>query len=264
MKKQHAKFDYVKALVENKMQVMLEGEAGSGKTTIIMEVAKALNLHFYSVTGTQQTSVANLLGFLSVDGVYIPTQLREAYSKGGLYLIDEFDGMNSNTILALNSIENGFLAFPDEVVYQHPDFVMCATVNPANQHAAFTGRSKQDAAALDRFINVVIPRDPELEESLTSKVATLYADKMRDLLVGHGIATRIITMRDTMRFHKLQDLSNRNIITENPLDTLVGANDTLKDSLYAYAETVAAMAIPLSSTNNINELYDLLQKKKGA
>ena len=260
----HKKYGFIKTLLENRMPVMLEGEAGSGKTTIFMQIAEDLGLDFFSVTGTQQTSVANLLGFQSVTGGYIGTQLRTAYEFGGLYLMDEYDAFNPNTILALNSIENGFLAFPDKVIHAHPDFVICATINPANQHAAFTGRSKQDSAALDRFMNVVVDRDSALELDVTSETAVLYANKMRTLLKDHGVVSRVITMRDTMRLHKLQELSARNLIEENPLDTLVGANVELKTSLYDYAETVAAMAIPLSSTTNTQELYDLLKKKKGA
>lgn len=257
----HEKFEFVKTLIANKVQVMLEGEAGSGKTTMIMDVAEELSLKFYSVTGTQQTSVANLLGFRSVTGDYISTQLREAYEFGGLYLIDEYDGMNPNTILALNSIENGFLAFPDRVVQAHPDFFLCATTNPADNHAAFTGRSKQDAAALDRFLKVVINRDGTLEEALTSKAAVAYASKMRGLLRDYGVVSRVITMRDTIRLHQLMDLSTRLLITENPLDTLIGPNTELSEALYAYSEIVAVMDTPLSSTKSIKELHELIQKK---
>ena len=260
----HKKYEFVKTLIDNKEPVMLEGEAGSGKTTMFMQIAKDLGLPFYSITGTQQTSVANLLGFQSVTGDYIGTQLRQAYEFGGLFLADEYDGFNPNTILALNTIENGFLAFPDKVIEAHPDFIICATVNPDDKHAAFTGRSKQDSAALDRFLNVPLDRDGALELELTSEVAVAYAEKMRELLRDHGVASRIITMRDTLRLFRLQELSARNLITENPLDTLLGKNIELKDYLYDYAETVAAMAIPLSSTNNTSELFDLLKKKKGA
>jgi len=259
----HKKFEYVKELIKNKMQLMLEGEAGSGKTTMLMQIAEELKLDFYSITGTQQTSVANLLGFQSVTGEYIPTQLRQAYEFGGLFLADEYDGFNPNTILALNTIENGFLAFPDKVIKAHPDFIMCATVNPDNQHASFTGRSKQDAAALDRFLNIPIDRDPNLETTLTSKEAVLYANKMRELLLSHGVITRIITMRDTMRFFKLLNLYKNKLIDENPLSTLVGKNLELKEELYAFKSSVDARTISLNTTTNIDELFDLIKKKKG-
>lgn len=261
---QHKKYEFVKTLIDNGVSVMLEGEAGSGKTTILMNIAKDLGLGFYSITGTQQTSVANLIGFKTVNGQDSTTQLRQAYEFGGLFLIDEYDGMNPNTILALNSIENGFISFPDRVVNAHPDFVICATVNPSNQHAAFTGRSKQDAAALDRFLTVPVDRDGGLELKLTSKIAVEFAKKMRKLLKDTGVVSRTITMRDTMRFHKLQELSAKGLITENPLDTLVGPNIELKDRLYAHAETVEAMSTPLSSTTTTAELYSLLKKKRGA
>jgi len=259
----HKKYEFIKTLIDNKIPVMLEGEAGSGKTTMLMQIAKDLGLNFYSITGTQQTSVANLLGFRSVTGTYIGTQLREAYEHGGLFLLDEFDGMNPNTILALNSIENGFLAFPDKVLEAHPNFIMCATVNPANQHAAFTGRSKQDAAAMDRFMDVNINRDSDLELELTSKISVAFAEKMRQLLKDNGVVTRVITMRDTMRLHRLQELQKKGLIKENPLDTLVGTNVELKSKLYSFAEAVIARDVKLSTTKNVTELFELLKKRKG-
>jgi len=259
----HKKYEFIKTLIDNKIPVMLEGEAGSGKTTMLMQIAKDLGLKFYSITGTQQTSVANLLGFRSVTGTYIGTQLREAYEHGGLFLLDEFDGMNPNTILALNSIENGFLAFPDKVLEAHPNFIMCATVNPANQHAAFTGRSKQDAAAMDRFMDVNINRDSDLELELTSKISVAFAEKMRQLLKDNGVVTRVITMRDTMRLHRLQELQKKGLIKENPLDTLVGTNVELKSKLYSFAEAVIARDVKLSTTKNVTELFELLKKRKG-
>lgn len=259
----HKKFDYVKTLIENGQYVMLEGEAGTGKTTMFMQIAEKLGIPFFSITGTQQTSVANMLGFRAVNGNYISTQLREAYEHGGMYLMDEYDAFNPNTILALNSIENGFLSFPDKVVHAHEDFIICATCNPSDKHSSFTGRSKQDAASLDRYLTVPLDRDPDLEALLTSKTAAMYADKMRQILIDNGIVTRVVTMRDTMRFHKLQELSAKGLITEDPLHALVGKDTEIANDLYAYADTVAAMEVPLSSANNINELYELIQRKKG-
>ncbi len=260
---QHIKFEYIKTLIEHGEAVMLEGEAGSGKTTIFMEVAKALGLPFFSITGTQQTSVANMLGFRSVTGDYIPTQLREAYEHGGMYLMDEYDAFNPNTILALNSIENGFLAFPDKVIKAHKDFVICATCNPSNEHAAFTGRSKQDAAALDRFLKVVVNRDKNLEESLTSKRTVLFANKMREILDANGIKTRVITMRDSLRFHRLQELADKKLITEDPLHSLTGDNHEFISDLKSFTDTVEAQEVPLSTAKNLEELTTLIKRKKG-
>ena len=71
----HFKFDEVKTLVEAGQPVMLEGERGCGKTTLIMDVAKELNLDFYSLSMTRQTTLSLLLGFINVNGIYVPSHL---------------------------------------------------------------------------------------------------------------------------------------------------------------------------------------------
>jgi len=258
----HKNYEYIKTLIKHGETVILEGEAGSGKTTLLMQIAKALKTTFYSITGTQQTSVANLLGFIAVNGTYISTQLRQAYEFGGLYLMDEYDAFNPNTILALNSIENGFLAFPDKVVYAHKDFILCATCNPSNQHAAFTGRSKQDAAALDRFLNVPLDRDPSLELGLTSKRATAYANKMRTLLKDTGVRTRVISMRDVMRFNRLDTLYSAGVISHNPVNTLIGGNVELTEDMTKFSEQLRISTLTIQDAANIDELYKIIKAKK--
>jgi midasin (ATPase involved in ribosome maturation) len=258
----HEKYDYVKTLIENGVSVLLEGQSGSGKTHLLMDIVKDLNQKFYSITGTQQTSVANLLGFRSVTGEYIGTQFREAYEFGGTFTIEELSGMSANTLLALNSIDNGFISFPDKVVYQHKNFILCATDNPIEDSAIYTGRSKQDAAVMDRFLIVDIPLDPALEESLTSKDTVVISNQMRKLLKDHGVRSRTISMRDSKRYHKLTELANKGLITEDPLDCLVGKNIELKEALTDFTLSVKAAAVPLDSVETLEEVYDLLKKKE--
>jgi MoxR-like ATPase len=261
---QHPKYQYVKSLLEAGEYVLLEGGAGTGKTTIIMNAAKELRRPFTAIAGSKQTSINDLLGFKSVDGTYIPSTLREVYEHGGVFLIEEIDAMDPNTLICLNSIENGFIAFKDKVVYGHKDFILCATSNPTEEHAAFTGRSKLDASTYDRYHTILIPRDSALEKFITSETAYRLATIAREWLDTNGIASRTITMRDTIRYHKLAILHKSGIIKENPLEAFIGKDTSMKSSLEEYIDTLKYKDIDINETKTVQELYSLIQlKRKG-
>lgn len=197
----HYKQNEVKKLVEANINVLLEGPAGSGKSTILKNVANMLELDFYTVTMTKQTTLNALLGFLSINGTYIPSQLRQAVEFGGLLLLDEIDAGDPNVLLCLNSLENGYLGFPDKVVQAHEDFRLCAASNPSNEHQKYTGRSKLDAATLDRFDIIYIDRDDKLEALLTSEVTAVEMSLMRKVLANNNIS-KTLSMRDAIRYEK--------------------------------------------------------------
>ncbi len=202
---QHHKFPEVLKLVENDINVLITGPAGTGKTTLLRNISETLELEFYSMPMTKQTTLNALLGFISLNGEYIPSQLRKAVEHGGMMLLDELDAADPNTVLCLNTLENGYLAFPDGVVETHKDFRLVATANPQDQHNVYTGRSRLDAATLDRYDIIELPRDEDLELSLTDS-KTLYEVTMARNVLRDNSASREISMRDAIRLHKRKEI----------------------------------------------------------
>jgi len=201
----HFKLPEVTKLVEAGVSVMLTGEKGSGKTTIASQVAKNLDLSFFTMSMTRQTTLSLLLGFRSVTGVYIPTPLRSAVEKGGIFLLDEIDAADPNVLLSLNTIENGYVSFPDAMVDCHKNFRLMATANPQNEHHHYTGRAKLDAATLDRFDIIDIDRDQNLEASLVDSDTLRHIQLIRQIISKNN-ADLTISMRDSMRFQLRKDL----------------------------------------------------------
>lgn len=201
----HRQYSYVRTLVEANMPVLLSGVAGTGKSTLAKQIAEDLGFGFSSVSCTKQMSVNALLGFISINGVYIPSQLRKAYESGALFLLDEIDAADPNVLLCLNTIENGFISFPDGIVEAHPDFRLVATANPFDAHSTYTGRSKLDFSTIDRYFIVEIERDDSLEIALTSAELFEEVSLARSVLSELG-STRTVTMRDSIRMHKLSAL----------------------------------------------------------
>lgn len=210
----HSKFSEITTLVKEGFAVLLYGERGTGKTTLIKHVAEELELSFYVVSCTRQTTLSYLLGFMNVSGVYVPSLLRKAVEGGGVYLLDELDAADPNVVLALNTLENGFLAFPDEVVECHKDFRLVATANPFNN--MYAGRAVLDAATLDRFEKIEIPHDNALESSLVSPRTSKRIAEVRKAVIATNVDLHV-SMRDAMRLDKREQLGMDNGYIENVL-----------------------------------------------
>ncbi len=223
----HSKFEEVKILTDANYPVILTGEKGSGKTTLIKQIAEALKLKFYAMSMTRQTTLSHLLGFMSINGNYIPSQLRQAVEHGGLMLLDELDASDPNVLLSLNTIENGYIAFPDGIVKCHKDFRICGTSNPQDQHHRYTGRSILDEATIDRFDVIDLPTDPLLEENIVGKITMSHITDIRTILKKWN-SDKIISMRDSIRFAARSKL--------NLLDGFVFALLGKSDQLFAEYE----------------------------
>lgn len=173
----HANFDRLLVATQCGQPVLLVGPAGTGKTHSASQIAEVLGLEFYSISVGAQTSKSDLLGFIHAGGEYITTQFREAYEKGGLYLLDEADAGNSNVLILLNAaLSNGYMAFPDKMVQAHEDFRLIASANTFGHGASrqYVGRNQLDAATLDRFTVLPWDIDDRVEKSLSGDQDSWY------------------------------------------------------------------------------------------
>lgn len=229
----HAKFGEIETLVDAGIAVLLTGEKGSGKTTLAIQVAEQLKLDFYSMSMTRQTTLSHLLGFISVNGTYVPSQLRQAAEQGGAFLLDEIDAADANVLLSLNTIENGYISFPDGIIELHENFRLMATANPQDQHEFYTGRNKLDAATLDRFDIVDIDRDEDLERSLVDSEVFRMISAMREVLSRNN-SSICVSMRDSMRFQKRKELN----LTDGFMEKLAQKNQLVLDQYAVFLETM--------------------------
>ena len=164
----HKKFDRVLKKTMKGKNVYLYGPAGSGKNVIAEQVAKALNLTFYSASTLLQKY--ELLGYGDAQGRYIPTSFYKAFVKGGVFFLDEFDGCSPEVAIALNgALANKYIDFGvDGFVYAHKDFHCIAAGNTTGRGAneLYNGRFQLDAATLNRFVTEKIDYDEAIEISL--------------------------------------------------------------------------------------------------
>ena len=159
------------------LNVMLTGSAGSGKTHAATQVAEALGVKFYALSVGAQTSKSDIVGFIDAGGTYRTTPFRQAYEKGGVFVMDEIDAGNSNVLIQINSaLSNGICSFPDKQVKAHKDFHFIATANTygKGESMKYVGRNRLDAATLDRFTIIHWNIDEKVERAIAGDDIAIY------------------------------------------------------------------------------------------
>lgn len=249
----HNKFDEAHTLVQHGLSVLLTGEKGSGKTTLATQVAEEMGIPFFSVSMTRQTTLSHLMGFMSVNGTYVGSQLRNVAENGGLFLLDEIDAGDANVLLSLNTIENGFISFPDQIIELHKDFRLMATSNPQDKHEHYVGRSKLDAATLDRFDIIDLEHDPLLEQSLVDSDVYQHIDALRTVLKDRN-SSQVVSMRDAQRYQKRKELG----LLEGFMYRLCNKNDLIFER---YSEVIKNIPkhSKQSDCENVEDLFDLME-----
>lgn len=138
--------------VERKEWAYIWGPSGSGKSTLAIDYTEKTGKKYILQQGTSQLTVDDLLGYKSITtGEYFPSLLRDAVENGKVFILDEADACNGNTLLCLNALKNKTFQFPDKEITIHPDFRLVMTANTFNEYSEkYSSRNPLDKATLDR------------------------------------------------------------------------------------------------------------------
>lgn len=164
----HSKYNQIKTCIDNDIPVYLVGEAGTGKNFTLQEIATDLGYEFYFTNSVQQEY--KLTGFIDAGGVYHETEFYKAFTKGGLFFLDEIDASIPEVLVLLNAaIANRYFEFPNGRVDAHPNFRVVAAGNTVGSGAndLYTGRLVLDSATLDRFVIIEFDYDKNIELKLS-------------------------------------------------------------------------------------------------
>lgn len=172
----HASFDDVLNCVANDIPAYLVGPCGSGKNVLAKQVADALGLDFYCMNSV--TDEFKVTGYMDANGVYRDSEFYRAFTRGGLFFLDELDASSPDVLVCLNmAIANRYFTFPNGKVQAHPDFRVVAAGNTfgTGADASYTGRYQLDAASLNRFAVIEVGYDARIDEAMACGDADLLA-----------------------------------------------------------------------------------------
>jgi dynein-related subfamily AAA family protein len=224
----HKSFAAVMRKVQAGVPIMLVGPAGSGKTYLAAQVAKALKRPFTFNSMSEGVSESSLLGRTLPDEkgnwCYKPAPFVVSYRDGGVHLLDEIDAADPNLLVQVNAaIANGLLSIPfadhAEPIRRHKNSIILAAANTFGLGAnrQYVGRNQLDAATLNRFTmgTVEIDYDTDLErkvastrlgERATSELLT-WAWKVRAGIANNGLR-RIMSTRNIEDCSKLMAIGD--------------------------------------------------------
>jgi MoxR-like ATPase len=155
------------------MNVYLVGPTGSGKTHVAEQIARELDLPFYPISVGPQTSKSDLIGFIAGNNEYRTVAFYEAFTKGGVVLMDEADAAHAGVFTIVNAMtSNDVAGFPKSPLPEkkHKDFIVIAAANTfgLGPDRRYVGRNQLDAATRARFYFHEFNYDEKLEMNLSS------------------------------------------------------------------------------------------------
>jgi len=203
-KRLHKSFEEALQMLILESQMFIAGPAGTGKTTLGEQLAESLSLPFSYISCSAGMSEAHLLGRMDISGNYIYSSFIKMFEEGGVFLFDEVDAADANTMLVINSaLANGLVSVPNRkdnpVARRHKGFYCICAANTwgfgSNEYA---GRNQLDAAFLDRFCGskLLVDYDKELEKQLSSEQPMVAAIiwQIRDNVTKNKIR-RVVSTR---------------------------------------------------------------------
>ena len=185
---------------ENAINVLLEGQAGSGKTMSVQGYASKRGLKYFNISSNQGIDPSQLFGrwvpnangqgYMWQDGA-----VTLLFRHGGVLLINEvnFLPVRISTVLfsgldyrrEIQLLENG-----GEVIKAHPDLLIVADMN-----YGYKGTQELNQAFSDRFaIKLEFPYDRAIENKVVNNTALLtLADQLREQYEKEELSTPIST-----------------------------------------------------------------------
>lgn len=144
--------------------LFVSGPAGSGKTSLAMQVAARLSLPVFDFTARLRMDVRELIGrwVMESDGMtFRDGPAVHAWRSGGIFLVNEFSAAPPEAWVSANSLLERlpiFIPETGELVEPHPMTRIIATDNTRglsnDQDAGYLGRSLQDRSVMDRTWNL--------------------------------------------------------------------------------------------------------------
>ncbi len=194
--------------------VLLMGEPGVGKSSVVLQIAARLNIPVFSLACSGRTRFDHMIGSHALakgETVWKDGPLLQAMKYGGIFLANEITRMDPGEQMDMAEVldSSGTLTNPHtgEVVRADANFVCIATGNTGgygDTEGAYPGERASSPAFLDRFQKLEVHHLPEAQElALLKTVAPTLpemvlksmvglAKEVRENFIGRGGSLRLV------------------------------------------------------------------------
>lgn len=194
-----AKVAVIQSAIKWRRPILLEGEPGTGKSTLPVVIAHDLGMRLTVVSCSGNMDEFHLQGYQSlVNGETVArySQLVKTVIEGGVLHLDEYAFLHPEAKAWLASLldhrrELHLTAFDGSVIKAHPDLIIIASQNPDN--GRFGGQHESNEAWNDRFLKIemdyltpeqevelLLTQTPQAQPGFVRQVVTL-ANQVRGL-----------------------------------------------------------------------------------
>jgi cobaltochelatase CobS len=216
----------IKMAIEKDVPILLRGETGTGKSSIMREISETVNIPLSRVNLNGQTSVDEFVGkWLVKDGAtyWVDGVLISAMKKGHIIIVEEINAALPEILFVLHSLldDNKCVTLTEkdgEIIHPHPDFRFIATCNPSEE---YVGTKELNKAFISRFACVLEFNYPDAKteakilinrtgiSAFDASGLAYYAKEIRNLKARNDIYFTLST-RDLLNWATfLSDLGNK-------------------------------------------------------
>jgi midasin len=223
--------------------LLIEGNPGVGKTTLVTAIAKAVGRRLVRINLSDQTDLMDLFGSdVPVESGSVGTfawrdaPFLSAMKNGDWVLLDEMNLASQSVLEGLNACldhrAEAYIAELDQTFHRHPDFRLFAAQNPHHQGG---GRKGLPASFVNRFtvvyadvfkqhdLNLICKQlFPVIKEKQIAAV-TRFVDKLETDVVQRQVfgaqgSPWEFNLRDTIRWLQLQTKTDSILVAGQSYD----------------------------------------------
>ena len=260
-------FDILDRALAAKDNVLLEGDTGTGKTSMVYAWAAKMGMHLYSLSSSAGSDPTQFRGRFIVDkntGLFRwqDGAMTDLMRHGGCLLVNEAnflpDRVASDMFGALDKRRKIELVDHEgEVIYAPDNFLIVADLNPG-----YSGTRDLNAAFRNRFaVQLQFDYDTAIESQLVKMPSLLHlAEKLR-VSIAQGVYDTPVSTNMLIETERIAQSHNlpfvvRNFVQHFPPDDRASVKQVIDLMIVNLENDLDALVNPVTTTAAQPDVYD--------